>query len=744
MIMFYDVMLIDDDPVLHRAHKERRLLLENLVTSIKWKVGLVWHQEVGFSTPKGPKLLKRALAYAFVQRWEGLILKPTDESYLDLARPVRGRFPSRWIKLKKDCIKGLGDTADFAVVGAGYDVKEAAKYPYLKLKWTHFYIGCLRNKGHVLHSAAKPQFLVFDKVSDCIKKDDLVYLNQHGQFPLRSMDPGSDDASAAFEIEYAMGLTRPQTIFRKPFVFDVAGSGFDKSPKRDIFTLRFPRVMKVHYDRDWKQAVSLDELQAMATEARTTPSKESVSGEVKAWVEKLDQLDRGAKGQMPSWDYTNDEDEDHVGYVEDISATPKPQQARRARTAAAPTLVRMDSGEMRDQERRLDSGEVVDQPTSKHSMSSNTSDASLPTPPSSSPPLKGSSIRSRQLCRANTDGHSSANSKKRSVDAADMEEGSRRSKKARPPHLQQTKSEPNPRSNFNEVQKTPLGEITNCARPLVPPPSIKQPRESALSPTTDFSLVRKVAVGSDEHLRRLQKKPRIVMEPSSPARETTASLSTLASTTQQTESRDAVSAPAASPVHKAAETIPLTTPPSTAERPFIAVQIRKLQKCNLILSPSRAEVGGHPLKELLAKHSIPHSPYPGVPSSSTSTSPADAKDNSNIYVLVDPADTQVCGKHMWRLVPNVPFWHPKFVMVRDWRFVEAILNDNIGDGEAQKRMAKECFFAKISWNPEWGSQGAVEVQWHDWSISRVLKEELERFQVLNVEGSRGATEVEEG
>ncbi|KAK4694874.1 hypothetical protein P7C71_g2780, partial [Lecanoromycetidae sp. Uapishka_2] len=325
MIMFYDVLLVDNDPVLHRPHKERRRLLKDLVTPIKWRAGLAWHQEIDFSTANGPKRLKKALAFAFVQRWEGLVLKPSEESYFDMTKPVKGRYPSRWIKLKKDCISGLGDTADFAVIGGGYDVKEASRFPGLKLTWTRFYIGCLCNKEHVLGLGDKPKFLVFDTVSDCIKKDDLVYLNQHGHFPTRAAVPESDDESAVFDVEYAMGISKPLTTFKEPFVFDIAGSGFDKSPNRDIFTLRFPRVMKVHRDRDWKQAVSLEELQRMATTAMTAPSKDLLSEEVRTWIAKLDKLDRGAKGQTPPWDYTDDEEED---YVWGVSVSPKHQKKK--------------------------------------------------------------------------------------------------------------------------------------------------------------------------------------------------------------------------------------------------------------------------------------------------------------------------------------------------------------------------------------------------------------------------------
>lgn len=110
MIMYYDVMLVDDDPVVHRPHWKRRQLLERLVSPVEGRADIVWQKNVRFDRPTGPEKLKKALALAFVLRWEGLVLKPSDESYFDLGKNSQGRFPSRWVKLKKDCIKGLGDT----------------------------------------------------------------------------------------------------------------------------------------------------------------------------------------------------------------------------------------------------------------------------------------------------------------------------------------------------------------------------------------------------------------------------------------------------------------------------------------------------------------------------------------------------------------------------------------------------------------------------------------------------------
>lgn len=44
-----------------------------------------------------------------------------------------------------DYIAGLGDTADFAIVGGHRDAKDEQELGIEKLWWTSFYIGCLND-----------------------------------------------------------------------------------------------------------------------------------------------------------------------------------------------------------------------------------------------------------------------------------------------------------------------------------------------------------------------------------------------------------------------------------------------------------------------------------------------------------------------------------------------------------------------------------------------------------------------
>ena len=56
------------------------------------------------------------------------------------------------------------------------------------------------------------------------------------------------------------------------FTVEVVGAGFDKPANAGYFTLRFPRVLKVHDDRSFRDAVSFAELQEMAKRCLEIPN----------------------------------------------------------------------------------------------------------------------------------------------------------------------------------------------------------------------------------------------------------------------------------------------------------------------------------------------------------------------------------------------------------------------------------------------------------------------------------------
>lgn len=162
MIIYFDVLLIDDDSLLNMRHLERRRRLSALVQSQEGQSALVQSQIINFSSRIATTELRETFASCIVNKDEGLVLK-ADEPYFSFGLGRR-RYASCCLKLKKGYIKNCGDIGDFAVVGARYDTTKAKVLGLSNIKYTHFYLGCLMNKEDVVRFGAKAKFKVINEV----------------------------------------------------------------------------------------------------------------------------------------------------------------------------------------------------------------------------------------------------------------------------------------------------------------------------------------------------------------------------------------------------------------------------------------------------------------------------------------------------------------------------------------------------------------------------------------------------
>jgi DNA ligase-4 len=272
MIMFFDILLLDNDVCLAKPHRERRLLLQSVVQPIPGRADLVYQEVLDFSRADSYQRLERSFEKAITRRWEGYVLKASDEPYFPIYSTGVDHMFGRWIKLKKDYIPGLGDTVDLALIGACYNTRDAQSLSQVqKLKWTHFLVGCLLNKDSVQKDDSLPHFQVIDVIGrHSMSIQAMQILNQFGEFYARS--PEDFDG---FAVEYGHNnLPKATTFFKQPFVVEMLGSGFEKPSGARYFSLRFPRILKIHSDRTMEDAASFRELQILAENARAAPLDE--------------------------------------------------------------------------------------------------------------------------------------------------------------------------------------------------------------------------------------------------------------------------------------------------------------------------------------------------------------------------------------------------------------------------------------------------------------------------------------
>lgn len=687
MVFYYDVMLIDDDPVLNKPHWRRRRHLEQLITPIKGRAKLATREEYEFKSLNGPKRLQEALAHAFVHNWEGLVLKPSQEPYFRTAGYRTGKFASCWIKLKKDYIAGLGDTADFAIVGATYDSSEAARMDKENLSWTRFHMGCLTNKDAVLRLGAKPHFAVVDSLNACIKPEDLVAINRLGQF--RAVSTSSKGTGDAFSLDVRPGVCRMSVAFWEPFVFEVMGSGFDKQPNQDFYTLRFPRVLKAHWDRSWKEAVDFDELQAMADKASVFESQDAASN-VAAWVERLEKVSRGSKGLAVPWDDSQEEHKER-----------------------SPPLIRTDMKQMMPNKRRSMDGSIPGTSSSHHLTTSNQSECSLPTPPSSIPsqaPENGLKVTQEQTVLIT---HPPVNSRKRSVKLEKEGIENREVKRSKlgsfdlPPATKPISG----LDSSSSAQVEPLQPIVNCAAFSRTTPS-KPPKSGNLS---TLSLVRKMSTGTGG---RGSAKSRRVIDTSSPGRETTASECSTDEPSQSTQ--QSYTSALSAPIQTTPSQLGIPAPPITkfnlpvdsdsdSMTEQVTIEIPDLKQSIFIVDPCVARMSYW--EDVLQSLDITILPFPTAESILSFPKAAPTRDT----ILLVESYRDDAAELLKQLVTLMPRDCLAVIAIWDWRVVEDLkrADDTEGTGKGVDDL-KWHFFARA----QWLDQGRISVRWGDGTETR--------------------------
>ncbi|KAJ9640098.1 hypothetical protein H2199_006332 [Coniosporium tulheliwenetii] len=284
MIVYFDVLMVDEDITMRQPHKERRDRLRDLIAKKRGRAMTAEWKVVDFAQVTAERTLVEQFACALYDRCEGLILKLSDAPYFPLDNTGEWRG---FVKLKADYMIDMGndrDVADFAVVGGSYDAQQALKTGLQNISWTTFHLGCLVNKEAVLRFQAKPSFRVVEVIHQehCIPKPDLEALNRLGK-----LRQETDNLHREFDLCPVRYPIPPMgVVFRRPFVVEVLGSGYVKPPNQDFFMLRHPRVIKLHLDRDFIETTCIDELNSLAEKARNIP-EDSESQETARLVKKI-------------------------------------------------------------------------------------------------------------------------------------------------------------------------------------------------------------------------------------------------------------------------------------------------------------------------------------------------------------------------------------------------------------------------------------------------------------------------
>jgi DNA ligase-4 len=278
MIVFHDILLWDNRRCIDETYTQRRQHLLDLVQPIAGRAEVGTQIVMDFTSSDSVTRLACQMAFALTQRWEGLVLKACQDPYVGADGNT-----TRYVKLKKDYIPGLGDSADLVVIGGRRDPSTAESLGLMRGSWTTFFLAC-RETGDDCHDAEAPMtFRIVGQVSrPSISVPDIRYLNARGRL---SQIQFSRNCERPHVITELRGKDLPTHLFPQSAVVEVMGAGFDRPADARYLTLRFPRIVKVHHDRSPDDAVDFTEYQSMAEASCGMADHDE--NEYRVWLAKL-------------------------------------------------------------------------------------------------------------------------------------------------------------------------------------------------------------------------------------------------------------------------------------------------------------------------------------------------------------------------------------------------------------------------------------------------------------------------
>lgn len=286
MVVFFDILLLDNRILANFPDSRRRQYLKSLILPVEGLSCIGERALINFASSNASQSLRVAFAAAIRQRWEGFVLKGTDDAYFSWQASTRG------IKLKKDYILGLGDTIDLCIIGARHEGRAELDLNLGTLTSTHFYIACLTNKEDVVRFDGVPSFKILDCVgAGAVSNIAMHALNDEGKFLQRPFALTTEYMNIESNLR---DLPPPTDMFIKPIIVEMTGAGFERPQSANFYVLRFPRGLKIHKDRGLGDTVEFDELQSMA-ERSMTQDRELGSQEDAIWIERLMTADPRSK-----------------------------------------------------------------------------------------------------------------------------------------------------------------------------------------------------------------------------------------------------------------------------------------------------------------------------------------------------------------------------------------------------------------------------------------------------------------
>ncbi|EJU01771.1 DNA ligase/mRNA capping enzyme [Dacryopinax primogenitus] len=175
MLVYFDILQLNGTSLLRRPYEHRRFVLKQVIAPVTGFTRIARSLTIGLGGSQSSASLERLQQHFRREteeyKEEGIVLKAGESVYNDYQKP--------WIKIKRDYIRGYGDTLDFVILGTGWSKERGRELRVGPSVNTTFHVGCVTNMAEVkLQRSVRPHFEVYFTVeygfcrdSDCTLVD---------------------------------------------------------------------------------------------------------------------------------------------------------------------------------------------------------------------------------------------------------------------------------------------------------------------------------------------------------------------------------------------------------------------------------------------------------------------------------------------------------------------------------------------------------------------------------------------
>ncbi|XP_017767797.1 PREDICTED: DNA ligase 4 [Nicrophorus vespilloides] len=240
----FDLIFWNGYPAIDKPLFERKIFLENMIEN---KEGVYLYCD--YSVAKKKAHVINFMNEAMNNAQEGIVMKRHDSKYLPNER-------TGWYKLKPDYFDGLVTDLDLVVMGGNYsDLRSEA---YCSMQVVHFVCGVFNDESR--------KVTAFCRISAGLSQKDLELINE-------KLGPYFNDDFEDPEFRHSnleFGIVRPDVWIdpRVSCVFVARGTELTLVKAghphcKTDYTLRFPRVMSIRFDKIYTSCLTVFDLMCM-------------------------------------------------------------------------------------------------------------------------------------------------------------------------------------------------------------------------------------------------------------------------------------------------------------------------------------------------------------------------------------------------------------------------------------------------------------------------------------------------